>query len=415
MVNQISVGLHWPETGAQYRRDMPIVENCYIDQAPADFSLDQAIERVAAYDVTHPQSRVLLRIDFMQGRAYPNDEPEAREMLMYAAGLAPLERLQSMGRRLIVQCGNEPQNEGAATVDQVSASYNVFHDRVREIIPYALIASIPVAPYNADRLGAPATWTGDGSPWAQLHYALLAAALVGHRAPNVLSVHAYGDGDRLTVSSADGWRFAWDVLKTWGEVHADLHLDDVPVWISEMNTAARGITRPHRPADNYGQRDAASDARHGADPMPDGTVGDVVRRRRARRVGRIRAAARPGTARHEMPAGDQPAAVRPVHRSTSRRGWGRRWMRAGRGRGVAVALRPSRARIVSRSGIANPAVCYVCLAQTARPPQGLPIGWATVRVRNGGALVCPACTFLARRWPPKPAPSALWPAEPTRE
>ena len=248
----INVGLHWPKQwpkGLTYRPDMPMVENCYlIPDGDLDiFSVDAVFKRVKVYAEAHPLARILVRVDYQRGEAF-----KGRSAPMPAALHDLLTNLAPLGRRLVLQYGNEPQLEGADNVGRVADAYKVFYDFAREHAPQSLIASIPVAPYNADRLGAPDTVPGE-APWLALHRYLLTTAIADNRAPDVLSLHAYSDGDRLTVVDADGDAFAWNVLAAWHAVHVALHLDDLPVWVSEFNTAARGITAPHRPADNYVQ------------------------------------------------------------------------------------------------------------------------------------------------------------------
>ena len=123
-------------------------------------------------------------------------------------------------------------------------------------LPGARLASVPVATFHPGRLGAPAGQSPEGSPWADLDYALLDAWKRIAGRPDVLSVHVYGN-PRLSVADdmqsrhERGWRFGLNVAETWAENHAALGLDHLPVWISEFNTAARGTDRPHRPAVNY--------------------------------------------------------------------------------------------------------------------------------------------------------------------
>ena len=249
------VGLHWPDAERRYPDGTPFVELVYLEGvAPDDpHHLRRAIPRIEALAARYPASEILLRVDWRPGQAYAGTEAERGA---YRAALRELSGLRQLGGRLILQPGNEPQLEGARGCRLVESALRAFIAQCRQSLPGARLASVPVATFHPGRLGAPAGQSPEGSPWADLDYALLDAWKRFAGPPDVLSVHVYGN-PRLSVAAdmrtrhERGWRFGLNVAETWAENHAALGLDHLPVWITEFNTAARGTDPPHRPAVNY--------------------------------------------------------------------------------------------------------------------------------------------------------------------
>lgn len=249
------VGLHWPNPDRQYPDGTPFVELCYLHGRAADdpHHPGPAMRRVERLAGRHPASSILLRVDWRQGQSYPEtgDEVEA-----YVASLRELHQLRHLGDRLILQPGNEPQLESASGWRIVDRATLAFVAQCRKTLPEARLASVPVATFHPNRLGAPAGISPEGSPWADLDYVQLDAWRRVAGPPDVLSVHVYGN-PRLTVTDdlqtrhELGWRFGLNVAETWAETHRALGLDHLPVWITEYNTAARGTDPPNRPAHNY--------------------------------------------------------------------------------------------------------------------------------------------------------------------
>ncbi len=249
------VGLHWPDPERQYPDGTPFVELVYLEGvAPDDpHHPSQAMPRIEALATRHPASEVLLRVDWRQGQAYARTDTERTA---YDAALRELSRLRHLGGRLILQPGNEPQLEGARGWRLVEGALRAFIAQCQQALPDARLASIPVATFHPSRLHARAGQSPEGSPWADLDYALLDAWKRIAGPPDVLSVHVYGNprlsvADDLQTRHERGWRFGLNVAETWAENHAALGLDHLPVWITEFNTAARGTDPPHRPAVNY--------------------------------------------------------------------------------------------------------------------------------------------------------------------
>lgn len=249
------VGVHWPEAGRRYPDGTPFVELVYLDGvAPDDpHHRSQAMRRIEALAERHPESEVLLRVDWRQGQAYARTDDERTA---YRAALGELSRLGHLGGRLVLQPGNEPQLEGARGWRLVEGALREFIAQCQQALPGVRLASVPVATFHPNRLGARAGQSPEGSPWADLDYALLNAWKRIAGPPDVLSVHVYGNprlavADDMRTRHEQGWRFGLNVAETWAENHAALGLDHLPVWITEFNTAARGTDRPHRPAVNY--------------------------------------------------------------------------------------------------------------------------------------------------------------------
>ena len=152
--------------------------------------------RIEALAARHPGSEVLLRVDWRQGQAYAGTDAERTA---YRAALGELSRLGHLGGRLILQPGNEPQLEGARGWRLVEGALRDFIAQCQQALPGARLASVPVATFHPSRLGARAGQSPEGSPWADLDYALLDAWKRIAGPPDVLSVHVYGN-PRLSVA-----------------------------------------------------------------------------------------------------------------------------------------------------------------------------------------------------------------------
>ena len=258
--SKMDLGIHWPREAAPspYPDGTPFVELAYVHGVDSDdmHSLPMAVKRIERLAATHPKSPILLRVDWQRGDAFSLAIPT-----VLTTALKPLSYLGHLGGRLAIQVGNEPQLEGALSMDQVIRTYRITWSILSPWLPLALRASTPVAPYNPRRLGAQVGLSREGSPWADLQQAVLIGQFLSELPPHVFSFHVYGDGalpvkKDAILRSADGWRFGLSVATTWREVTEDLrqHADTVGVrgtWISEFNTASRGIHPPNRPADNY--------------------------------------------------------------------------------------------------------------------------------------------------------------------
>ena len=212
------------------------------------------MKRIEAYAATHPEATVVLRVDW--GRA-AHSFPLAPDLAEWRDGFEQFGALDHLGSRLVMQVGNEPQLEGAESVQQVVEAWWTAAEEIRHSLPQARIGSVPVATFNPDRIGVTAGLSREGSPWADLDYELRRRLFFRPDLhPDVDLLHVYGDGANAVttdINSLDShdWRFGINVAETWEENREELGVWTTPVIITEFNTAARGVSPPHRPLDNY--------------------------------------------------------------------------------------------------------------------------------------------------------------------
>jgi hypothetical protein len=261
------LGLHWPDATRTYADGTPFVERMVIRSGvpQEEYHPDECHDRVALLAANHPASDILVRVDFREGQAIPHGACERAEYLSRLAWAVNRPAYHDLGSRAIFQMGNEPQLEGAPhagdLVDIFNGPGGNFVGTVKSWTPTARTAFVPIAPYHPDRLGAPPNSSEEGSPWSDLYQRILDDVLSGGAAPDVLSVHVYGDPTQGQVADfprepwedtnkvAEGWRFAMNVARTWADIHDDAGWNG-PVWVTEFNTAARG----QNPSMNYPAR-----------------------------------------------------------------------------------------------------------------------------------------------------------------
>ena len=251
----MNLGTHWADPLVQYRPNTPTVDLAYVT-APAGgvFSPAAAMKRIEVYAATHPEATVVLRVDW--GRA-AHSFPLAPDLAEWRDGFEQFGALDHLGSRLVMQVGNEPQLEGAESVQQVVEAWWTAAEEIRHSLPQARIGSVPVATFNPDRLGAAEGVSLEGSPWSDLDYELRGRLFDRPDLhPDVDLLHVYGDGANAVttdINSLDShdWRFGINVAETWEENREELGVWTTPVIITEFNTAARGVSPPHRPLDNY--------------------------------------------------------------------------------------------------------------------------------------------------------------------
>ena len=125
----MNLGTHWADPLAKYRPNTPTVDLAYLT-APAGgaFSPAAAMKRIEVYAATHPEATVVLRVDW--GKA-AHSFPTAPEFAEWRKGFEQFGVLDHLGSRLVFQIGNEPQLEGAESVDQVVKAWAAAAEEIR--------------------------------------------------------------------------------------------------------------------------------------------------------------------------------------------------------------------------------------------------------------------------------------------
>ncbi len=270
-------GLHWPDPSRRYRDGTPFVERVVSFAADnTEYQRERVRTRVAKLRDRHPNSPIIVRVDFRPGQVIPRNEAERTEYYRQLENIISAPEFQG----LIMQQGNEPQFEGNPTPDEIAREFNGwgvaetdtgnFWTRCDIFNPTAIRLPMPIAPFHP---AGPETANPAGledSPWARLAYQSKRRILDGGRArgrvPQAWSEHVYGDprpggagAEREAWTDVrdplEGFRWGMNVGHTWQEINTHVErefgLPPLPVWITEFNTAARGITPPFQPADNY--------------------------------------------------------------------------------------------------------------------------------------------------------------------
>ena len=271
------VGLHWPDPGRTYRDGTPFVERVVIFSADGtEYHRERVRMRVAKLRNRHPNSTIVLRIDFRPDQVIPRTAADRNEYYRQLEHVISAPEFQG----LILQQGNEPQFEGNPSPAEAAREFNGFGldvsdtgnfwSRCDMFNPTALRLPMPVAPFHPDGPDDSNPPAVEDSPWARMSYqmkrAILEVGVPRGRVPSAWAEHVYGD-PRPEVPGAEreawfdtreataGFRWTMNVAETWQGINATLEQDfglaPLPVWITEFNTAARGITSPHQPADNY--------------------------------------------------------------------------------------------------------------------------------------------------------------------
>jgi hypothetical protein len=209
----------------------------------------------------HPTGEVMVRCDwswvFPQIPVGRGDRANWRQRVAWAVN----RQTYKDARTIWFQLWNEPQLEGAPDWHYCADHFAEFVDIVKSYVPQALILPTPIAPYHPNALGAPPAPPGvEDSPWARLYAAQEGqlALLSLPYAPDAHNVHVYGDpqvGDPFYSEpwtdhkkTPEGWRFAFNVARTWQKIHEEVSFE-APTVVSEFNTAARGVA----PNINYPQ------------------------------------------------------------------------------------------------------------------------------------------------------------------
>ena len=270
-------GVHWPDPGRQYRDGTPFVERVVsFAGTDAEYHLERVRMRVAKLRDRHPDSPIIVRVDYRPGQAIPRNEAERAEYYPQLEQIISAPEFQG----LILQQGNEPQFDGNPTPAEIAREFigwgvadtdtGDFWSRCDTFNPTARRLPMPVAPFHPDGPEEPNPPGLEDSPWARMAYQtkwrILQVGRARDRVPHGWAEHVYGD-PRPDRPGADreAWAdrrdptmdFRWgvNVAETWQEINALLErqtgVPPLPVWVTEFNSAARGTEPPNQPADNY--------------------------------------------------------------------------------------------------------------------------------------------------------------------
>jgi len=214
----------------------------------------------------HPSSTIIVRVDWHERRSFP-DPSELDEWAARVAWAINHEEWRALGDRLVFQMCNEPSLEGVPTwsytADLFNGGSNRFYDLVLHYTPEASAIPAPEALFDDRPLGA--TSFGDGlseeSPWiVRLRRSL--CQLVANGPLDGLAIHLYGDpaahpSDPAlepltdTIKTPEGWRFGLNAWRSIKDVLASEGLVSLPLFVTEINTAARYNGGEVTPAGNY--------------------------------------------------------------------------------------------------------------------------------------------------------------------
>ena len=275
------LGLFWPPDDVDLGDGTPAMDRMAVRTGVphAEYHPDAVEARVAVYTALHPNSEIILRVDYGETWAIPTVDQMADwwERAAWAIHRDTYRKLAACGL-LLIQLWNEPQLEFPPDADHsidslyCADAYNGrrfphpwgdnFRDLVAAWVPGARTLPTPIAPYHDDNLFAGAAPEGlEDTPWARLHYHHH-ARMQANGPIDAVNEHGYGDpdpGDPGRLEGAtdhtiaeNGGRFALNVFRTWRASH-DLNGFALPVYVTEINTAARWVEGniETTPAGNY--------------------------------------------------------------------------------------------------------------------------------------------------------------------
>ncbi|MDP6507873.1 MAG: hypothetical protein QF719_04520 [Chloroflexota bacterium] len=267
-------GVHWPHPRKEYADGTPFVERvmCFAGDQE-EFHREAVRVRIQRLRDSYPASPIILRIDYRPAIAIPRNDAERDE---YYPRLAEIMGAPEFAG-IMIQQGNEPQLEGSPTPEVLAREFNgwgtppedtrnfwmtaAIHNPNAPRLPPALAAFNPIGPDEPNPAGL------EDSPWARLAYRTKSLIVgVGRerdRLPHAWSEHVYGDpvasGGPLEPwdepVDSHGYRWQTNVADTWHQVNRAVELENgiapMDVWVTEYNTAARGVEGANAPEASY--------------------------------------------------------------------------------------------------------------------------------------------------------------------
>ena len=267
-------GIHWPHPRKEYADGTPFVERvmCFAGDQE-EFHREAVRPRIERLRESYPFSPIILRIDYKPGIAVPRDDAERDEYYPRLAEVMGAPEFDG----IMIQQGNEPQLEGESSAEALAREFNGWGLPPEDTRNFWMTAAnhnpnaprLPpaIAPFNPLGPDDPTPGGVEDSPWARLAYRAKALMVeVGQerdRMPHAWSEHVYGDpaagAGRLEPWSdpheSHGYRWQMNVADTWHEVNLAIEarygIEPVGVWVTEYNTAARGLDSTYAPENSY--------------------------------------------------------------------------------------------------------------------------------------------------------------------
>lgn len=267
-------GVHWPHPLKDYANGTPFIERvmCFAGDQE-EFQREAVRLRIERLRDSYPFSPIILRIDYGPSLAIPRDDAERDEYYPRLAEVMSAPEFEG----IMIQQGNEPQLEGAPSAAVLAREFNgwgtppedtrnfwmtaALHNPNAPRLPPAIAPFNPIGPQEPNPAGI------EDSPWARLAYRARSLMVeVGQerdRLPHAWSEHVYGDpaasGGSLEPWAdpvdSHGYRWQSNVADTWHEVNRAVELrygiDPMDVWVTEYNTAARGVEGAYAPENSY--------------------------------------------------------------------------------------------------------------------------------------------------------------------
>jgi len=269
-------GVHWPHPRKEYVDGTPFVERvmCFAGNQE-EFHREAVRVRIERLRENYPQSPIILRIDYKPGIAVPRDDAERDEYYPRLAEVMGSAEFDG----IMIQQGNEPQLEGDPSAEALAREFNGWGMPPEDTRNFWMTAAIhnpnaprlppAIAPFNPLGPDGPSREGVEDSPWARLSYRAKAMMVeVGRerdRMPHAWSEHVYGDpaggGGRMepwdNLLDSHGYRWQMNVADTWREVNlaieAQYGIEPMDVWVTEYNTAARGLDSSFAPESSYAE------------------------------------------------------------------------------------------------------------------------------------------------------------------
>ncbi len=269
-------GVHWPHPRKEYVDGTPFVERvmCFAGDQE-EFHREAVRVRIERLRESYPFSPIILRIDYKPGIAVPRNDAERDEYYPRLAEVMAAPEFDG----IMIQQGNEPQLEGEPSAEALAREFNGWGTPPEDTRNFWMTAAInnpnaprlppAIAPFNPLGPDGPVPDGMEDSPWARLAYRAKAMMVeVGRerdRMPHAWSEHVYGDptagGGRMEPwdepLDSHGYRWQTNVADTWREVNLAIEarygIDPMDVWVTEYNTAARGLDPAFAPENSYAQ------------------------------------------------------------------------------------------------------------------------------------------------------------------
>ncbi len=269
-------GVHWPHPRKEYADGTPFVERvmCFAGDRE-EFHREAVRLRIERLRESYPFSPIILRIDYKPGLAVPRNDAERDEYYPRLAEVMGATEFEG----IMIQQGNEPQLEGEAPAETLAREFNGWGTPPEDTRNFWMTAAInnpnaprlppAIAPFNPLGPDGPSAEGVEDSPWARLAYRAKAMMVeVGRerdRMPHAWSEHIYGDptagGGRMEPwgepLESHGYRWQVNVADTWREVNVAIEarydVEPMDVWVTEYNTAARGLDFAFAPQNSYPQ------------------------------------------------------------------------------------------------------------------------------------------------------------------